>query len=312
MLDDLATGTTFRVFRTNWQFGMHHLVLQLLLLAWIAASIAAGTLAWYIARHQLGLATPIGLGISVAIAFAIFIALRPLADRWLVIRVNNHWPYLREFGRGQASCFDRPIEIGAARLRDLVNANDADEVVIIGHSGGAPLAQCMLARALELDQDLGLRGPRIVLLTIGSITPAIAFHPRALKMREIIRRLAVEPSITWIECQARKDALNFWGFDPVSGVGIQLGPERCNPLMWQLRFREMLSPEFYRKLRWKIFRLHFQYIMANHMRAPYDYFMLTGGPVSIVEWAKRPWDTVAEFSPDGKYLLASQSTDATR
>ena len=86
MLDDLATGTTFRVFRTNWQFGMHHLVLQLLLLAWIAASIAAGTLAWYIARHQLGLATPIGLGISVAIAFAIFIALRPLADRWLVIR----------------------------------------------------------------------------------------------------------------------------------------------------------------------------------------------------------------------------------
>jgi len=36
MLDDLATGTTFRVFRANWQFGMHHLVLQLLLLTWIA------------------------------------------------------------------------------------------------------------------------------------------------------------------------------------------------------------------------------------------------------------------------------------
>ncbi|MGC1894248.1 MAG: alpha/beta hydrolase [Pseudolabrys sp.] len=145
MLNDLATGTTFRVFRANWQFGMHHLVLQLLLLTWIATSIAAGTLAWYVARQRVDVATPISLATSVAVFFAVFMALRPLANRWLVIRVNNHWPHLREFGRGEASCFDRPIEIGGARLRDLVNANDADEVVIVGHSGGAPLAQCMAA-----------------------------------------------------------------------------------------------------------------------------------------------------------------------
>jgi len=304
MLDDLATGTTFRVFRANWQFGMHHLVLQLLLLTWIATSVAAGTLAWYIARHKVGVAAPISLAMSVAVFFAIFTALRPLADRWLVIRVNNHWPYLRKFGRGEATCLDRPIEMGAVRLKELVRANDADELVLIGHSGGAPLAQCMAARALELNPDLGRQGPRIVVLTIGSITPAVAFHPRALKMREIIRRLAIEPSINWIECQSRKDALNFWGFDPVAGVGIQLGPERCNPLVWQVRFRDMLSPQFHRKLRWKLFRLHFQYIMANHMRAPYDFFMLIGSPVPIMEWAKRQRDVIAEFSPEGEYLGA--------
>src|SRR5262249_33439496 len=101
MLDDLVTRTTFRVFRANWQFGMHHLVLQLLLLTWIAVPMAAGTLAWYIARHRVGVAAPISLAISVAVFFAIFLALRPLADRWLVIRVNNHWPYLRKFGRGE-------------------------------------------------------------------------------------------------------------------------------------------------------------------------------------------------------------------
>ena len=304
MLDDLATGTTFRVFRANWQFGMHHLVLQLLLLTWIATSVAAGTLAWYIARHKVGVAAPISLAMSVAVFFAIFTALRPLADRWLVIRVNNHWPYLRKFGRGEATCLDRPIEMGAVRLKELVRANDADELVLIGHSGGAPLAQCMAARALELNPDLGRQGPRIVVLTIGSITPAVACHPRALKMREIIRRLAIEPSINWIECQSRKDALNFWGFDPVAGVGIQLGPERCNPLVWQVRFRDMLSPQFHRKLRWKLFRLHFQYIMANHMRAPYDFFMLIGSPVPIMEWAKRQRDVIAEFSPEGEYLGA--------
>jgi pimeloyl-ACP methyl ester carboxylesterase len=302
MLDDLATGTTFRTFRANWQFGMHHLVLQLLLLTWIGTSVASGTLAWTTARYGLGLNASISLAISVAILFAIFMALRPLADRWLVIRVNNHWPYLREFGRGEATCFDRPIEVGAARIKELVNANDADEVVIIGHSGGAPMAQCMVVRALELDPDLGRRGPRIIVLTIGSITPAVAFHPQALKIREIIRRIAIEPSINWIECQSRKDALNFWRVDPVAGIGIQLGLERCNPLVWEVRFRDMLSAGFYRKLRWKLFRLHFQYIMANHMRAPYDYFMLIGSPVPIMEWAKRQRDIVAEFSPEGKYL----------
>ncbi|MGB8447352.1 MAG: hypothetical protein WCE32_23550, partial [Pseudolabrys sp.] len=62
MLDDFATGTTFRVFRADWRFGMHHLVLQLLLLTWIATSLAAGTLAWYIARHKLSVPTSIGIG----------------------------------------------------------------------------------------------------------------------------------------------------------------------------------------------------------------------------------------------------------
>jgi len=304
MLGDLATGTTLRVFRASWQFGLHHLVLQLLLLVWIAASMAVGALAWYIARHKLGVPVSIGLGISVATFFATFMALRPLANRWFVIRVNNHWPYLREFGRGEPTCFDRPIEVGAARLKELASGNDADEVVVVGHSGGAPLAQCIVARALELDPDLGRRGPRVILLTIGSVTPAVSLHPGAQKMRETIRRLAIEPSITWIEVQARKDPLNFWDFDPVAESGIQLGPERCNPVLWQIRFRDMLSAETYRKLRWKLFRLHFQYIMANHMRASYDYFMLIGGPVPIIEWAKRQREIIAKFSPEGEYLEA--------
>jgi pimeloyl-ACP methyl ester carboxylesterase len=305
MLDDFVTGTTFRTFRANWQFGTHLILIQVLLLAWIGTSLALGVLAWTTARYELGLSNPISLGMLAAVFISIFMALRPLAERWLVIRINNYWPYLRKFGRGEATCFDRTIEVGAARVKELVHANAADEVVVIGHSGGAPLALCMIARALELDPDLGRRGPRIVVLTIGSITSAVALHPRALKMRKIIRRLAVEPSIDWVDCQSRKDPMNLWGVDPVAGVGIQLDTDRRNPLVWQVRFRDMLFPQFYRQLRWKFFRLHFQYIMANQMRAPYDFFMLIGSPVPIVEWAKRQREIMAEFSDDGRYLLAS-------
>jgi hypothetical protein len=146
------------------------------------------------------------------------------------------------------------------------------------------------------------------MLTIGSIMPAIALHPQAFRMREIIRRLAIEPSVLWIDCQSRKDAMNFWDFDPVEGVGVHIGPERCNPLVWQVRFRDMLSPEFYRQLRWNIFRLHFQFIMANDKRAPYDFFMLVCGPVPVADWATRKWEVVDKFSPEGMYLEVSLSS----
>ena len=47
--------------------------------------------------------------------------------------------------------------------------------------------------------------------------------------------------------------LNFYNFDPVAGIGIDAGPRRCNPLIWTVRLRDMLAPEFYSKLRWSCF-----------------------------------------------------------
>jgi len=32
--------------------------------------------------------------------------------------------------------------------------------------------------------------------------------------------------------------------------------------------------------------MHFQFIMANDQRAPYDYFMFVCGPIRLLDWAK--------------------------
>ena len=64
-----------------------------------------------------------------------------------------------------------------------------------------------------------------------------------------------------------------------AGIGIDAGAKRCNPLIWTVRLRDMLAPAFYSKLRWNLFRMHYQFIMANDMRAPYEYMMLVCGPV---------------------------------
>src|SRR5438552_1086509 len=90
MIDDLVTGTTVRTFRARWSFGMHQLVLQALMVAWIAVPVVAGALVWCTARSLLGWHALVLLVIAAMAAIAVFIALRPLAERWFVIRVNNH------------------------------------------------------------------------------------------------------------------------------------------------------------------------------------------------------------------------------
>ncbi len=239
-----------------------------------------------------------GLVVGIAGAFAIFALLRLLANRWFAIQINSHWPYLCEFARGEPSCFDRPIDACVERLIAAARANAVDEIVVVGHSGGGALAPVVLARALERDPDLGRRGPPIVLLTLGSIMPGAALHPKAVQLHTVVARLAVEPSISWIDCQSRKDVMNFWDFDPVAGIGVVAGPARCNPLVWKLRFREMLSPEFYKRLRLNFFRMHYQFIMANDRRAPYDYFMLMCGPLPVATWARSYGAVMAAFAED--------------
>jgi hypothetical protein len=117
--------------------------------------------------------------------------------------------------------------------------------------------------------------------------------------------------VQWIDVQSGKDVLNFENFDPVAGIGIDAGPGRCNPLIWQVRFRDLLSEPFYRTLHWNFFRLHYQFIMANDRRAFYDYFMLVGGPLTPAEWARRGPQALAEFAADGSYTPARETAPAS-
>jgi hypothetical protein len=65
-----------------------------------------------------------------------------------------------------------------------------------------------------------------------------------------------------------------------------------------VRIRDMVAPEFYDKIRWNLFRMHYQFIMANDMRAPYDYFMLVCGPLPVERWAREGRELLLRFSED--------------
>jgi hypothetical protein len=300
-LNYLFSGTLFRVYRASHRYGLALTHFQLLLICWLGASALGGWVIAWLAIRVLGAPAALGVIVGVAAAIGCFKLLRPLADRFFVVQINSHWPYLLEYARGEPSCFDRPIEAGAGRLVEIARLNDADEIVVVGHSGGGVTAPAVVARALEIDPELGRHGPKVVLLTPGSLMPGIGLHRSATRIRRDIARIAVEPSVLWIDAQARADVLNFYNFDPVAGIGIDAGPARCNPLIWIVRFRDMLAPEFFNKLRWNLFRMHYQFIMANDMRAPYDYMMLVCGPLPVEQWARRGPDMLARFSGDASY-----------
>lgn len=299
IIGDLITGAQFRIFRASWRFGLHLLFVQVVLLAWLGLAATTGVMAGEIVADHLGWPAPAGIAASALIALACFLMLQPVARRWGAIQIPSCWVTLRRFARGRPTWLDQVIDAAARRVIAAIRENSADEVVVVGHSAGSVIASAVIARALEIDPDVGRRGPRLVLLTLGSVMPAVALHPAAKRMRDIIRRLAVEPTLAWIDCQSRKDVMAFLNFDPVDGVGVHVGAHRCNPLTWPVRFRDMLSPQDYRRLRWKFFRVHFQYIMAGDRPSPYDYILLIGGPMAIAEWAEKHGELTLSFIRDG-------------
>lgn len=281
--DDVISGAQFRIFRASWRFALHLLCFELMAVAWLGIGVIVAFVADRAVTGYLGGYSAMAAMAGVLAGVATVFALRPLADRWRLIQISSCWSTLRRFARGRPTWLDHAVNVGARHLVAAAAASDADELVVVGHSTGGVTASAIVAQALELDPTLGRNGPRLVLLTLGSVMPAVALHPAADRMRAIVARLAAAPALTWVDCQSRKDVMCFANFDPVDGIGLRL-EQRCNPLLWRISFKQMIAPEDYSRFRWSHFRVHYQYIMAGDRPSPYDYILLVGGPMPVADW----------------------------
>ena len=281
-------GTIARFWRAHWRFATFITYPHILLLM-----EALGTLgiAFAFGKGLAALGMP-GL-LSIGAAAALFVAglgtlLKYTENQTYLLYLLSDTIWTWEFSHRQRPEWDARLDRFAQHLVSVARTTDADEIVIVGHSSGSFLGTEILARALRLDPNLGRHGPRIALLTIGGNFPIVGFHAVSSEFRDHLRQLAIEPSIDWIDCQSRKDVMNFYPFDPVAGHGIEVGAVRRNPRIVSVRFREIIKPENYNALRWKFFRVHFQFVMANERPHAYDFFMIACGPVPLSERMARP------------------------
>ena len=165
---------------------------------------------------------------------------------------------------------------------DLIVAamqDDIDEVLIVGHSSGAHLAVSILADILR-DNRVPAGGAQLAFLSLGQVVPMVSFLPKADRLRRDLAYLSSSQVITWVDVSAPGDGCCFALCDPVAVTGVAPSDKRW-PLVISAAFTQSLTPARWKSLRWRFFRLHFQYLCAFDQPKDYDYFQITAGPVLL-------------------------------
>jgi len=291
-------GTIARFWKANWRFATFITYPHLMLL--FEALCAAG-FAFVFERGLAAIGIPDVFGIPAATVLFVALlgaALKYTENRTYLLYLLSDTIWTWEFSHRQRPEWDERIDRFAEYLCNVACSSDAEEIVIVGHSSGSFLGTEIVARALKRDPSLGKHGPRIVLLTLGGNYPIVGFHKASQDFRDHLRQLAIEPSIDWIDCQARKDVMNFFQLDPLASHGIDVGDARRNPTIVPVRFREIISPDHYNLFRWQFFRVHFQFVMANERPHAYDFLMIVCGPVPLRERMALPEAALAIATSD--------------
>lgn len=164
----------------------------------------------------------------------------------------------------------------AAALNDPV-----DEVLVVGHSSGAHLAVSVLADLIRAGR-VPAAGPALAFLSLGQVVPMMSFLPQAHRLRADLQFLSESDALTWVDVTAPGDGCAFALCDPVAVSGVARAGKRW-PLVLSAAFTQTLSPARWKALRWRFFRLHFQYLCAFDRPGDYDYFAITAGPVTLAD-----------------------------
>ncbi|WP_270730417.1 hypothetical protein [Shimia sp. Alg240-R146] len=159
---------------------------------------------------------------------------------------------------------------------------DVDEVLVVGHSSGAHLAVSILADMIR-DGRVPTDGPTLGFLSLGQVVPMVSFLPKAYRLRGDLAFLCQRDEVTWVDVTAPGDGCAFALCDPVSVSGVAPEQGKQWPLVVSAAFTQTLSQARWAELRWRFFRLHFQYMCAFDRPGDYDYFRITAGPKTLAE-----------------------------
>lgn len=242
----------------------------------LGAVIFGGTQSLW-AEHTLAVLLALPLGCGAALAVLLWCARHDTALRAHHL-MANYAHACRDNGCYAPALSDRLAQF-SSRLHAIARS-EADEVLLIGHSAGAHLAVTVLADVLRRG---GIpQGRTLSLLTLGHVVPMVSFLPEATRLRRDLAYLSDHPQIAWVDVSAPGDGCSFALCDPVSVTGVAPAAKRW-PLILSAAFTQTLSPQTWARLRWRFYRLHFQYMCAFDHPGLYDFFAITTGPLSLAD-----------------------------
>ncbi|HCQ67671.1 MAG TPA: hypothetical protein DIU07_22170 [Rhodobacteraceae bacterium] len=287
----LATGTLARLMRLRKGPVIAALYPVGMLLLQAVAAVFAGLLVALIVTWAMGwLGQAAGFGVRLADkqwivagllgalgALAVLTHFRNVDNRLYVYYLMHDYAYSAAARGANPPELEARIKDFAMRIADALE-EDLDEVLVVGHSSGAHLAVSVLAD-LHRQGRIPAHGPRLALLTLGQVVPMVSFLPDADRLRADLAYLSAA-DIPWVDVTAPGDGCAFALCDPVAVSGVAPAGKRW-PLVISAAFTQTLSPDRWKSLRWRFFRLHFQYLCAFDRPGDYDYFRITAGPLSL-------------------------------
>lgn len=265
------------------------------LVSLFAQAVFAASLGWAMFRVATLMGQELGGTASIVTPSAAVLgaAVTALVLRWFRDHDGRFFAYylMHDFAHSASRWGAYPPELEArltvfkARIEEAM-ASDADEVLIVGHSSGAHLAVSVLSDVLR-SRTTSHHDPALALLSLGQVVPMVSFLPKATRLRRDLQYLSQSQDLMWVDVTAPGDGCCFSLCDPVAVSGLAT-PKKFHPLVFSAAFTQSLSAERWRELRWRFFRLHFQYICAFDRPKDYDYFQITAGPKTLaVRYAAR-------------------------
>ena len=251
---------------------------------------------------QLALATGLGLaagrlaaalaGLAALPGWAVFWPVAALVG-WGVLRwfkrqdrrffayyLMHDYAFAARWGGANPEALEARLALFGDRIAEALR-EDLDEVLVVGHSSGAHLAVSVLSDLIRAGR-VPEGGPALGFLSLGQVVPMMSFLPEARRLRSDLAYLSTRDELAWVDVTAPGDGCAFALCDPVAVSGVAPEGQRW-PLVISAAFTQTLSPARWRALRWRFFRLHFQYLCAFDRPGDFDYFRVTAGPRTLAD-----------------------------
>ena len=278
----IGSGVLFRLMRLRKGPMIAALYPIFALLAQLAVAITAG---WGLGRLTAMVHPALGLVLGAGLSVLILRLFRRYDHKMFAYYLMHDYAYSAQAnGANPPELEARMFEFGKS-IRQALDA-DCDEVLVVGHSSGAHLAVSILADLIRAGLPQGHGA--LAFLSLGQVVPMVSFLPNAHRLRADLHFLSARDELTWVDVTAPGDGCAFALCDPVAVTGVAPANQRW-PLVLSAAFTQTLSPDRWRALRWRFFRLHFQYLCAFDRPGDYDYFRITAGAQTLAaRYAARP------------------------
>lgn len=284
----ISTGALFRLMRLRKGPVIAALYPVVALLAQAGLALGLGWAFYRIVTRMGHEVLPAHKAAVAALGIGLGVLFGGLVLRWFRDQDGKFFAYYLmhdfAFSASEQGAYPPALEKRLALFRSRIAkalAEEVQEVLVVGHSSGAYLAVSVLSDLLA-EGPQSKEAPALGLLSLGHVVPMVSFLPRADRLRADLRALSQHPDVAWVDVTAPGDGCCFALCDPVAVSG-QATPGKRGPLVFSAAFTQSLSPARWRALRWRFFRLHFQYLCAFDRPKDYDYFQITAGPLRLAD-----------------------------